>query len=228
MNLDLTKRLSGIKASIQQMEVKYQRLNGSVTLLAVSKTKPVEDIRQAVAAGQLEFGESYAQEAVEKIQLLDDKNLTWHFIGPIQKNKTKPIAEYFDWVHSIDRAIIAERLNKQRPAHLPPLQTCIQVNIDDEESKSGVSLTQVHDLASSINDLPNITLRGLMTVPSISENEQKQRQSFARLRMKLEELNTFDFSLDTLSMGMSNDLEPAIAEGATIVRVGTAIFGQRI
>ena len=227
MNSDLTERLIQIKATIKQIEAKYQRPNGSVTLLAVSKAKPVEDILQAVAAGQREFGESYLQEAVDKMQMLANKNICWHFIGPIQKNKTKPIAEYFDWVHSIDRIIIAERLSKQRPSYMSPLQVCIQVNVDEEESKAGVSLAQVQDLANNIKKLPNIVLRGLMTIPRISEDEHKQRQSFAQLRLKLEELNAYSFNLDTLSMGMSNDLEPAIAEGATIVRVGTAIFGQR-
>lgn len=227
MKSELAKRIRSIKTTIQQMEAKYKRSTDSVSLLAVSKTKPIGDILQAVAAGQCDFGESYLQEAVEKIQQIDNKKLCWHFIGPIQKNKTKPIAEYFNWVHSVDRAIIAERLSKQRPNDSPPLQICIQVNIDDEKSKSGVSLPEVHDLANAIHELPNIVLRGLMAIPSVTQYENQQRHSFAKLRMKLEQLNTSSFNLDTLSMGMSNDLEPAIAEGATIVRVGTAIFGQR-
>ena len=226
-NTNLATRLTGIKATIQQIEAKYQRTKGSVTLLAVSKTKPIEAILQAVAVGQREFGESYLQEALEKIPLLVNEKLCWHFIGPIQKNKTKSIAENFGWVHSVDRAITAERLSKQRPKDLSPLQVCIQVNVDNEDSKSGVSLNDVENLANNIKTLPNIVLRGLMAIPSNTHDTTKQRHSFAQLRKKLDQLNTNGFNLDTLSMGMSNDLEPAIAEGATIVRVGSAIFGQR-
>ena len=159
---------------------------------------------------------------------LADKNLTWHFIGPIQKNKTKAIAEYFDWVHSIDRLILAERLNEQRPKELSPLQVCIQVNIDNELSKAGVSFEQNEELAKSISTFPHLKLRGLMAIPQITNNFEEQRQRFRLLRLQLVKLNDLGLNLDTLSMGMSGDLEAAIAEGATIVRVGTSIFGKRI
>jgi len=220
-------RLTNVKAAINQIEVKYQRPPGSVCLLAVGKTKTIEDILEAEAFGQREFGESYVQEAVEKITALADKELCWHFIGPIQKNKTKRVAEHFDWVHSVDRLIIAERLNAQRPSSLPPMQICIQVNIDNEASKSGVLPEQVHSLAKSMHSLPKIKLRGLMAIPHASRSLKQQRQQFAQLRHQLVQLNDLGLNLDTLSMGMSADLEPAIAEGATIVRIGTAIFGKR-
>lgn len=220
-------RLTNVKTAISQAEIKYRRAPGSVRLLAVSKTKSIADIREAIAHGQYEFGESYVQEAVEKIAALADQDLRWHFIGPIQKNKTKHTAEHFDWVHSVERLIIAERLDSQRPMTLPPIQICIQVNIDDEASKSGVSIDQVQSLAEAVQKFSNLTLRGLMAIPQASSDTTQQRQRFARLRQLLEQLNQSGFNLDTLSMGMSGDLEAAIAEGATMVRVGTAIFGKR-
>ncbi len=213
--------------AIRELEIKYQRPINSVQLLAVSKTKPVKSILEAHQFGQMHFGENYLQEAIEKIHALADKHLHWHFIGPIQKNKTRLIAEHFDWVHSIDRPVIAQRLSNQRPDSLPPLQACIQVNIDNEDTKSGVNIDDILTMAEMIRSLKHIKLRGLMAIPLASSDTKQQRKSFAKLRKQLELLNQNDFELDTLSMGMSRDLEAAIAEGATIVRVGTAIFGKR-
>ncbi len=228
MNLSISARLDKIKAEIRELESKYHRKQNSTTLLAVSKTKSVQEIAEAVAHGQKDFGESYIQEAVKKISYLQDKNLRWHFIGPIQKNKTKLIAEHFDWVHSIDRLIIAERLNAQRSQSLPPIQACIQVNIGNETTKSGIPIEHVQNLAKSISKFSQIKLRGLMAIPQICNDINIQRLSFKQLRIQLEKLNELGLNLDTLSMGMSNDMEAAIAEGSTIVRIGTAIFGKRI
>jgi pyridoxal phosphate enzyme (YggS family) len=200
------------------------RENSSVGLLAVSKTKPAEAVREAFTAGLRDFGENYLQEALEKQSALSDLPLVWHFIGPIQSNKTKPIAENFDWVHSVDRLKIAERLSAQRPANLPPLNICLQVNVSGEDSKSGCSLEEVSTLAHAVTQLPNLRLRGLMAIPEPTDDPEQQREAFAKLRAALEGLN---LQLDTLSMGMSHDLEAAIAEGATWVRIGTALFGAR-
>ena len=196
-------------------------------LLAVSKTRPPGDIQAAFEAGLRDFGESYLREAVAKIDYLSDLPLTWHFIGPIQSNKTRPIAEHFQWVHSVDREKIARRLNDQRPAELPPLQVCLQVNISGEKSKSGCSPAQLPELARIVDALPMLSLRGLMAIPAATKDEARQREAFARLRMIFEELQADFPEMDTLSMGMSADLEAAIAEGSTLVRVGTAIFGPR-
>ena len=227
MDTSIGTRLADLKANIQQIESKYQREPGSTILLAVSKTKSIEEIAEAINHGQREFGENYLQEAVQKITALSDKKLTWHFIGPIQKNKTKQIAEYFDWVHSVDRLVIAERLSAQRSNLTSPLQVCIQVNLDNEKTKSGVLIEQVHDLANAISKLKQLKLRGLMAIPQPSDDINEQRLRFKQLRIQLEKLNDLGLNLDTLSMGMSGDLEAAIAEGATIVRVGTSIFGKR-
>jgi len=218
--------LKRVLETLRTLEIKHQRPANSVQLLAVSKTKPIEDIQAAITAGQTHFGENYVQEAIEKIQLSSAK-VDWHFIGPIQKNKTRTITENFQWVHSVDRLVIAQRLNDQRPSSLPPLQVCIQVNIDNEASKAGVISEDIQSLAENLSKLKHIKLRGLMAIPQASCNFQQQRKSFANLRKQLEHLNQYGFELDTLSMGMSGDLEAAIAEGATIVRVGTAIFGKR-
>ena len=226
-NINIKTQLLAVEKTIRSLEQKYQREKNSVLLLAVSKMKPLEDILAAVACGQSHFGENYVQEGIEKISKLSDHNLHWHFIGPLQKNKTRLVAENFSWVHTIERAIIAERLDAQRPEHLPPMQACIQVNIDNEESKSGVKPDEVHELANKIIRLKNINLRGLMAIPQVSSDTTQQRKAFARLRRQFESLNDLGFELDTLSMGMSGDLEAAIAEGATIVRIGTAIFGER-
>jgi hypothetical protein len=199
----------------------------SIQLLAVSKTFPASAVRQAYTAGQRAFGESYVQEAVEKVAVLSDLPLRWHFIGPIQSNKTRPIAESFAWVHSLDRTRIADRLSAGRPKNLPDLQVCLQVNVSGEASKSGVTPEELPALARYVQALPRLKLRGLMAIPEPTDDPAKQREAFVRLRQLLEQLNAEGFQLDTLSMGMSDDLEAAIAEGATIVRVGSAIFGAR-
>lgn len=196
-------------------------------LLAVSKTRSADELRAVWQAGCRDFGESYLQEALAKQEALQDLPMTWHFIGPLQSNKTRPVASHFDWVHSIDRMKLAQRLNEQRPPALPPLNVCIQVNIDDEASKSGVTPDEVETLANAIRELPRLKLRGLMCIPHPWESVAEQRRPLAALRILLEALNAKGFSLDTLSMGMSDDLDIAIAEGATMVRIGTALFGER-
>jgi pyridoxal phosphate enzyme (YggS family) len=199
----------------------------SVTLLAVSKTQPGSAIRIAAASGITNLGENYLQEALDKMTVLADLPLCWHFIGPIQSNKTRSIAEHFDWVHSVDRLKIARRLSEQRPAEMPPLQVCLQLNISGESSKSGVSPEALAQLAAAVDELPALRLRGLMAIPAASTDIAVQRRSFAQLRHCLEALQATLPGLDTLSMGMSADLESAIAEGATIVRIGTGVFGPR-
>ncbi|CAG4885056.1 putative enzyme [Georgfuchsia toluolica] len=207
------------------------RAPASVTLLAVSKTWPAVQVRAAVACGQRAFGESYVQEATDKIAQLRDlvvePRLEWHFIGPLQSNKTRTVAERFDWLHSLDRAKLAERLSAQRPAALAPLQVCIEVNVSGEASKSGCAPEEAAALAQAVARLPNLTLRGLMAIPEPTEDIALLRSRFALLRQLQDRLNAQGLALDTLSMGMSHDLEAAILEGATIVRVGTAIFGER-
>jgi pyridoxal phosphate enzyme (YggS family) len=198
-----------------------------IQLLAVSKTKPVEAILEAAAAGQRDFGENFVQEGLEKMEKCGRADLNWHFIGHLQSNKTRPVAEHFQWVHTVDRLKIARRLSEQRPAHAPALNVCIEVNIDAEDSKSGVAPEDVAALAREIVPLPGIRLRGLMCLPAIRQGFEEQRKPFARLRKLLESLNESGMQLDTLSMGMSADYAAAIHEGATIVRVGTAIFGAR-
>ena len=198
-----------------------------VQLLAVSKNFSVEHVFAAHSAGQADFGENYVQEGLEKIAALAHLPLTWHFIGPIQSNKTRPIAENFAWVHGVDRLKIAERLSSQRPGNMPDLQLCVQVNVSGEASKSGVSPADALELARAIARLPRVRLRGLMTIPEPAGSSEKKRAPFRALRELLDEVNTCGLACDTLSMGMSADLEAAIHEGATIVRVGTAIFGQR-
>jgi pyridoxal phosphate enzyme (YggS family) len=201
----------------------------SIELLAVSKTFPAEDVRAAYDAGQRAFGENYVQEALNKIETLGDlrSSIVWHFIGPLQSNKTRPVAEQFDWVHSVDRLKIAQRLSEQRPDHLPPLNVCLQVNISGEASKSGVSVPEAVEVAQTIAALPNLTLRGLMAIPEPAGTIEDQRVPHRALRELFERLCNDGLELDTLSMGMSSDLEAAVMEGATIVRVGTAIFGAR-
>jgi hypothetical protein len=201
----------------------------SVTLLAVSKTFGADAVRRAFDAGQRAFGENYVQEALDKIAALADlrPQIEWHLIGPLQSNKTRPVAEAFDWVHSVDRLKIAQRLSEQRPAGLPPLQLCLQVNISGEASKSGLAPDEVPALAQAVAALPRVRLRGLMAIPEPAGDFAAQRAPHRALRELLAALNDRGLALDTLSMGMSADLEAAIAEGATIVRVGTAIFGGR-
>ncbi|KTS72475.1 hypothetical protein NS274_21290 [Pseudomonas oryzihabitans] len=196
----------------------------TVGLLAVSKTKPAAALREAAAAGLRDFGENYLQEALDKQTELTDLPLVWHFIGPIQSNKTRAIASHFDWVHSVDRLKIAQRLAEQRPPERGPLNICLQVNVSGEASKSGCHPDELPALATAVSQLPNLRLRGLMAIPEPTDDPASQRAAFARLRTLSEALN---LDLDTLSMGMSQDLEAAIAEGATWVRIGTALFGAR-
>lgn len=198
-----------------------------VRLLAVSKTWPADSVREAAAAGQRAFGENYVQEGAEKVDALAGLGLEWHFIGPLQSNKTRLVANRFAWVHSIDRLKIAERLSAQRDVHLPPLAVCIQVNVSGEASKSGVAPGELPELAHAVAGLPRLRLRGLMAIPEPTSNVALQRARFATLRQLRDQLNADGLALDTLSMGMSDDLEAAIAEGSTMVRVGTAIFGSR-
>jgi len=227
---DITDRANKIRQKIEYTLLNCLRNPHSVALLAVSKTQTSDSIREAFKSGQRLFGENYLQEALIKITELDDFDIEWHFIGPIQSNKTQNIAENFAWVHSVDRLKIAHRLNDQRPRHLPALNICLQVNIDDEASKSGIAPNEVMALADKIIDLPNIKLRGLMAIPSPHQDPTEQRKPFAKMKKLLSALQDAypqHPNIDTLSMGMSRDMEAAIAEGATIVRIGTDIFGAR-
>ena len=219
--------LQAVNARIAAACAASGRARSAVRLVAVSKTFPAEAVRAAAEAGQRDFGENYVREAQEKMRALSDLPLVWHFIGPIQSNKTRPIAEAFQWVHSIDREKIANRLSEARPADLPPLKVCIEVNVSGETSKSGVAPQAAPALAKHVQALPRLELRGLMAIPEPTPDVQLQRQRFRMLRELKEELARAGLALDTLSMGMSADLEAAIAEGATMVRVGTAIFGER-
>lgn len=222
-------RLETVRRRIREAEKAANREPGSVTLLAVSKMQPVDALQQAIAAGQREFGENYLQEAADKQdELADATDLHWHFIGPLQSNKTKPAAARFDWVHSVDRLKLARRLDGQRPEGLPPLNVCLQVNISGESSKAGLSPADTETLAGEMLQFERLRLRGLMAIPAPASDPEKQRQPFRALRELLDRLNQrFPLHMDTLSMGMSADLEAAIAEGATIVRVGTDVFGPR-
>jgi pyridoxal phosphate enzyme (YggS family) len=213
-----------VGSRIQAAAKAANRDENSIQLLAVSKTKPAEALREAYAAGLRDFGENYLQEALGKQLELADLPLIWHFIGPIQSNKTRAIAEHFDWVHSVDRLKIAQRLSEQRPAELPPLNICIQVNVSGEASKSGCTPADLPALAEAINALPRLKLRGLMAIPEPTDDRAEQDAAFAAVQ-KLQA--SLDLPLDTLSMGMSHDLESAIAQGATWVRIGTALFGAR-
>ena len=219
--------LQAVRMRIERAALAAGRSPAEVSLLAVSKTFPESYIEDAFSAGQRAFGESYAQEGVKKITSLASLPIDWHFIGPIQSNKTAAIAEHFAWVHAVDRAKIAARLDAGRPATLPPLNVCIQVNVSGESSKSGVRPGEERALARTIASLPRLRLRGLMAIPEPTSDAALQRRRFALLRELKAGLEAEGHALDTLSMGMSDDLEAAIAEGATIVRVGTAIFGQR-
>ncbi len=227
MNASIADRLAQVHAQIQAACQAAGRPESSVRLLAVSKTWGPEAVRAAHAAGQTAFGENYIQEAVDKITALRDLPLEWHCIGPIQSNKTRLVAEHFDWVHSIDRLKIAQRLSEQRPAHLPPLQVCIQVNVDGGATKSGVAPQDLPALAQAVAALPRLQLRGLMTIPEPAESPEAARAVHRQARLLLEALQAQGLALDTLSMGMSADMAPAILEGSTLVRVGTAIFGKR-
>jgi PLP dependent protein len=221
----------------EQVRIVHQRMESatraagrnvdSVTLLAVSKAQPANMVRAIAAQGVRDIGESYLQEALEKIEALRDLSLTWHFIGRLQANKTRPVATTFDWVHAVDRLKIAARLSEQRPFHAPPLNVCLQVNIGGEGSKGGVTTAELPALAAAVSELPRLKLRGLMCIPPDEDDPARQRMWFAAMRRAFEQLNAAGAKLDTLSMGMSGDFEAAILEGATLIRVGTALFGER-
>lgn len=223
---EICDRLRQVREKIAGIATLYRR-ETPPALIAVSKTFPAGDILAATLAGQRRFGESYVQEARGKIQQLAEYNLEWHFIGPLQSNKTRAVASYFDWVHSIDRAAIAQRLSSQRPPSLPDLQICLQVNISGELSKSGVDVSELDELVAEVANLPRLRLRGLMAIPARTPDVSRRRAAFHALHDTFLRLQKSGLPLDTLSMGMSDDLEAAVAEGSTLVRVGTAIFGSR-
>jgi len=223
----ITDNLAQVRQQIDSCAQSSQRDPAEITLLAVSKTRPADELRQAFDAGQRDFGENYLQESLEKIEQLSDLAICWHFIGPIQSNKSRPIAENFDWVHSVDRLKIARRLSEQRPEDLPALNICLQVNISREESKSGCLPEETASVAAEISKLPNISLRGLMAIPAATEDPADQQRAFEAMQDLMLQLKNHHPDLDTLSMGMSGDMQAAISAGATIVRIGTAIFGPR-
>ena len=225
----LEQRLADVRQRIQQACQAAGRDPARVGLLAVSKLQPAQAVRQAEQAGQQAFGENYVQEALDKMAALADLRgaIEWHLIGPLQSNKTRVVAEAFDWVHSVDRLKIAQRLSEQRPAQLPPLNVCLQVNISGEASKSGLLPQEVAQVAAAVAALPRLRLRGLMAIPGLAQGLQAQQAPHRALRLLQQDLNQRGLALDTLSMGMSDDLEAAVAEGSTMVRVGTAIFGAR-
>jgi len=227
MSTLIAENFNQVRSRINAAEKAADRVLGIVQLIAVSKTRSANEIKKAVAAGARHIGENYLQEALDKQTELGDENIVWHFIGPIQSNKTHSIANHFDWVHSVDRLKIAKRLNDQRDANKSPLNICIQVNVSNEETKSGISLDELPQLASQINELPNLKLRGLMAIPAPDQSDTTLITDFKRMQRSLNELNQSGLTLDTLSMGMSGDVEMAIAAGSTMVRVGTAIFGPR-
>jgi len=225
--IGVTENLKLISNLLHSAAIDADRDPAGIKLLAVSKKQPVEKIREAAATGQRDFGENFVQEGVEKIETLADLGLTWHFIGHLQSNKTRVVAKNFDWVHTIDKSKTARRLSEQRPGGLPPLNICLQVNVDDEDSKSGVLPAELPELAAACDELPNIKLRGLMCLPAIRSEIEDQRKPFAALRELAKQLCEAGIDTDTLSMGMTADYRAAILEGATIVRIGTALFGAR-
>ncbi|MBK1672100.1 YggS family pyridoxal phosphate-dependent enzyme [Ectothiorhodospira shaposhnikovii] len=224
---DICERIQAMHRRIQTAAERFGRPAADIELLAVSKTHPAQVVATALDCGQRAYGENYVSELTDKARALAGRGVTWHFIGPVQGNKTRPIAETAQWVHSVDRERIARRLSDQRPESLPPLQVCIQVNVSGEATKSGIDMEALPALAETVAALPRLRLRGLMAIPAPSDDFDTQRRAFARLRQAREDLIRRGHTLDTLSMGMSDDLEAAIAEGATLVRVGTAIFGGR-
>ncbi|MEB4674539.1 YggS family pyridoxal phosphate-dependent enzyme [Enterobacteriaceae bacterium G50] len=227
---DIAHNLAQVRDKISAAASRCGRLSEEITLLAVSKTKPASAVEEAMAAGQRAFGENYVQEGVEKIRFFQDKGVTdlqWHFIGPLQSNKSRLVAEHFDWCHTVDRLKIATRLSEQRPAHLPPLNVLIQVNISDEQSKSGIEPEAVDALAAEVSALPNLCLRGLMAIPAPETEYDKQFAVAQQMAVAFARLKTHHPTVDTLSLGMSDDMEAAIAAGSTMVRIGTAIFGAR-
>ncbi|MFZ7229579.1 YggS family pyridoxal phosphate-dependent enzyme [Avibacterium avium] len=229
--MDIQQNLQQVQQQIQQACQQANRTISEVSLLAVSKTKPVEAILHAYQAGQRQFGENYVQEGVEKIQHFEGQNvdLEWHFIGPLQSNKSRLVAEHFDWMQTLDRAKIADRLNDQRPHYKKPLNVLIQINISDESSKSGIQPAEMLDLAKHIKNLPHLCLRGLMAIPAPTDDIHQQKQAFMQMQQLFEQLQHAlpECQIDTLSMGMSDDLTAAIECGSTMVRIGTAIFGAR-
>ena len=227
MSTSIKDNITQVKKRIQLAEKNAGRTTGIVQLIAVSKTRTANDVRKTYQAGITHFGENYLQEALSKQQELADLDIVWHFIGPIQSNKTADIANRFDWVHSLDRIKIAKRLNDQRSPKAPPLNICIQINISHESSKSGIPIEQLTDFAATIAEFPRLKLRGLMAIPSPDLSEEALKGQYQQMQIANNQLKRSGFDCDTLSMGMSNDLECAIAAGATMVRVGTAIFGPR-
>lgn len=223
----IVSNLQAVKTRIAEAAKAAGRLPESIELLAVSKTWPLDCVLAAAEAGQRTFGENYVQEGVDKAIATVNRDLTWHFIGPLQSNKTRLVAEHFAWVHSIERLKVAQRLSAQRPTTLPPLQVCVQINVSGEASKSGCAPDEALALCQAIARLPGLQLRGLMAIPEASDDRAAQRAPFRQLRQIYENIQANGLPLDTLSMGMSHDLEAAVAEGATIVRIGTAIFGER-
>jgi len=223
----ISERLQAVRACIDAAAISAGRDPQQVHLLAVSKAHPATAIREAFAAGQRRFGENYLQEALDKQMQLGDLAIEWHFIGPIQSNKTQPIARHFDWAHSVDRLKIAQRLSMARPDHLPPLQICLQVNVSKEETKSGLAAEEAAELAHAVSALPHLQLRGLMAIPAPTSDVDLQRAQFRQVRELFESLQQQGLMLDTLSIGMADDYPAAIAEGSTMVRIGSAIFGPR-
>lgn len=229
-NIDsIASRYQSLLRSIREQEQHFGRVPGGVKLLAVSKTHSVDRLREAIAAGAHDFGENYVQEAMEKIALLAPTapNLTWHFIGPVQSNKTRDLAAHFQWVHSVDRLKIAQRLQDQRPVGSPALNICVQINLSNEQTKSGISLQESKDLCAAISSMDRLCLRGLMAIPAPCHDFEQQRAAFRPLAALFEELKQIYPTMDTLSMGMSDDYAAAIAEGSTMIRIGTGIFGKR-
>jgi len=225
--IGVTENLNVVKDLLRTAALEAGRDPAGIRLLAVSKKQPVEKIREAHACGQRDFGENFVQEGVAKIEALADLDLTWHFIGHLQSNKTRVVAENFDWVHTIDKLKTARRLSEQRPDDLPPLNVCLQVNVDDEDSKSGAAPAAVPELAAACAELPGLRLRGLMCLPAVRDDFETQRKPFARLRELRDQVGQSGVEMDTLSMGMTADYRAAIFEYATIVRIGTALFGAR-
>ena len=223
----IAQQLNIIRKNVHELEQKYGREKNSVKIVAASKTRSVDEILAAFELGQLDFGENYQQEALTKINSLSDRNIVWHFIGPLQTNKARHIAEHFAWMHSVDRIKIAQRLSKLRSPEQANLNVCIQINISEEKSKSGISVDNLKSLAGAITQLPGLDLRGLMALPAPALELAKQREAFREVRGYFDLLRSCGHKLDTLSMGTSNDMEAAIAEGATIIRLGTALFGAR-
>jgi pyridoxal phosphate enzyme (YggS family) len=223
----VTENLALIKDLLAKSAIEADREPDAVQLLAVSKKQPLSKIIDAANAGQRDFGENFVQEGLEKIAQTKDLRLTWHFIGHLQNNKTRVVAENFDWVHTIDTLKTAQRLSNQRPESLGPLNICLQINVDDEMSKSGISIAELPDLAAACVNLPNLNLRGLMCLPASRAEFSEQRKPFAKLRELANDLRSGGIETDTLSMGMSGDFRAAIFEGATMVRIGTAVFGER-